>query len=95
MAVLKVHVINQRLDTRIAYVNNPEKTLCAGFHSVYGIKDTLTSGFNCSCDEAYSQMLETKELFRKKDKVQGFHFIQSLSRARQHRNRRIKLDANL
>ncbi len=77
MAVLKVHVINQRLDTRIAYVNNPEKTLCAGFHSVYGIKDTLTSGFNCSCDEAYSQMLETKELFRKKDKVQGFHFIQS------------------
>ena len=77
MAVLKVHVINQRLDTRIAYVNNPEKTLCAGFHSVYGIKDTLTSGFNCSCDEAYSQMLETKEHFRKKDKVQGFHFIQS------------------
>ena len=77
MAVVKVHVRRQRLDTLIAYVTNPEKTSCEGFHSVYGIKDTLTSGFNCSCDEAYLQMLETKEHFHKKDKVQGFHFIQS------------------
>lgn len=77
MAVVKVHVRRQRLDTLIAYVTNPEKTRCEGFHSVYGIKDTLTSGFKCSCDEAYSQMLETKEHFHKKDKVQGFHFIQS------------------
>lgn len=77
MAVLKIHVIRQRLDTRVAYVQNTQKTACSGFHSLYGIKDTLTSAFNCSCEVAYTQMLETKRHFKKTDKVQGFHFIQS------------------
>ncbi|WP_346704545.1 relaxase/mobilization nuclease domain-containing protein [uncultured Agathobaculum sp.] len=77
MAVLKIHVIRQRLDKRVAYVQNTEKTACSGFHSLHGIKDTLTSAFNCSCEVAYTQMLETKRHFKKTDKVQGFHFIQS------------------
>ena len=45
MAVLKVHVIRQQLSHRIDYVMNKEKTGCAGFHSFFGIPDTLTSGF--------------------------------------------------
>ena len=77
MAVLKIHVIRQRLDKRVAYVQNTQKTACSGFHSLHGIKDTLTSAFNCSCEVAYTQMLETKRHFKKTDKVQGFHFIQS------------------
>ncbi|MGO5030006.1 relaxase/mobilization nuclease domain-containing protein [Candidatus Agathobaculum pullicola] len=77
MAVLKIHVIRQRLDKRVAYVQNTQKTACSDFHSLHGIKDTLTSGFNCSCEVAYTQMLETKRHFKKTDKVQGFHFIQS------------------
>lgn len=77
MAVLKVHVIRQQLSHRIDYVMNKEKTGCADFHSFFGIPDTLTSGFTCACDQAYEQMMETKRLFNKTDKVQGFHFIQS------------------
>lgn len=77
MAILKVHVIRRALDTRIAYVLNEQKTACIGFHSIRGIRDTLTSGFNCACDEAYTQMLATKRYFEKTDKVQGYHFIQS------------------
>ena len=47
MAVLKIHVIRQRLDKRVAYVQNTQKTACSGFHSLHGIKDTLTSAVNC------------------------------------------------
>lgn len=56
---------------------NPEKTACKGFHSFFGIKDTLTSGFTCACDEAYQQMMETKQHEKKTDKVLGYHYIQS------------------
>ena len=77
MAVLKIHVVRARLDKRINYVMNPEKTACKGFHSFFGIKDTLTSGFTCACDEAYQQMMETKQHEKKTDKVLGYHYIQS------------------
>ena len=77
MAVLKIHVVRARLDKRINYVMNPKKTACKGFHSFFGIKDTLTSGFTCACDEAYQQMMETKQHEKKTDKVLGYHYIQS------------------
>ena len=77
MAVLQIHVVRARLDKRINYVMNPEKTACQGFHSFFGIKDTLTSGFTCACDEAYQQMMETKQHEKKTDKVLGYHYIQS------------------
>lgn len=77
MAILKINVIRHALDARIAYVLNKEKTACIGFHGMYGIRDTLTSGFHCACDKAYAQMLETKRQFKKTDKVQGYHLIQS------------------
>ena len=77
MAVLQIHVIREQLRHRIDYVMNPEKTACQGFHSFFGIKDTLTSGFTCACDEAYQQMMETKQHEKKTDKVLGYHYIQS------------------
>ena len=66
MAVLKIHVVRARLDKRINYVMNPEKTACKGFHSFFGIKDTLTSGFTCACDEAYQQMMESRVKSRRR-----------------------------
>lgn len=82
MAVLQIHVIRatggrNQLNDRIKYIMNPEKTTCKGFHSFFGIKDTLTSGFTCACDEAYQQMMETKQHEKKTDKVLGYHYIQS------------------
>ena len=82
MAVLQIHVIRatggrNQLNDRIKYIMNPEKTACKGFHSFFGIKDTLTSGFTCACDEAYQQMMETKQHEKKTDKVLGYHYIQS------------------
>lgn len=77
MAVLKIHVIREQLRHRIDYVMNPEKTACQGFHTFFGIKDTLTSGFNCACDLAFEQMMETKQYEKKTDKVLGYHYIQS------------------
>lgn len=82
MAVLQIHVIRatggrNQLNDRIKYIMNPEKTACQGFHSFFGIKDTLTSGFTCACDEAYQQMMETKQHEKKTDKVLGYHYIQS------------------
>ena len=77
MAVLQIHVIREQLRHRIDYVMNQEKTACKGFHSFFGIKDTLTSGFTCACDEAYQQMMETKQHEKKTDKVLGYHYIQS------------------
>ena len=82
MAVLQIHVIRatggrNQLNYRIKYLMNPEKTACQGFHSFFGIKDTLTSGFTCACDEAYQQMMETKQHEKKTDKVLGYHYIQS------------------
>lgn len=62
MAVLKIHVIRQRLDHRLSYVMNAEKTAHQGFHSFFGIKDTLTSGFNCACDEAYQIMHNLQQI---------------------------------
>lgn len=82
MAVSQIHVIwttggRNQLNDRIKYIMNPEKTACQGFRSFFGIKDTLTSGFTCACDEAYQQMMETKQHEKKTDKVLGYHYIQS------------------
>lgn len=95
MAVLKIHVVRARLDKRINYVMNPEKTACKGFHSFFGIKDTLTSGFTCACDEAYQQMMETKQHEKKTDKVLGYHYIQSFKPVKSRRRKHTKLGANL
>lgn len=79
MAILKINVIRRALNASIGYVQNPQKTESIGFQSTYGIRDTLTSGFHCSCDEAYAQMQATKQYFHKPDGILGYHFIQSFA----------------
>lgn len=95
MAVLKIHVVRARLDKRINYVMNPEKTACQGFHSFFGIKDTLTSGFTCACDEAYQQMMETKQHEKKRIKSSAIITFSRLNQAKLRRKKRTKLGANL
>ena len=61
MAVLKVYAIRSRLDDRIKYALNPQKTSCMGFPNLNGLPDTLTDAVNCFCDDAYEQMTRTKQ----------------------------------
>ena len=68
MAVLQIHVIREQLRHRIDYVMNPEKTACKGFHSFSELRIRLPSGFTCACDEAYQQMMETKQHEKKRIK---------------------------
>lgn len=95
MAVLKIHVVRARLDKRINYVMNPEKTACKGFHSFFGIKDTLTSGFTCACDEAYQQMMETKQHEKKRIKSSDTIIFSRSNRVKSRRRKHTKLGANL
>lgn len=77
MAVLKIHVIRHRLDDRLKYAINPEKTAQPDFPNLNGLPDTLTDAFNCYCDSAYEDMTETKKFIGKEGNVLGYHFIQS------------------
>lgn len=95
MAVLQIHVIREQLRHRIDYVMNQEKTECKGFHSFFGIKDTLTSGFTCACDEAYQQMMETKQHEKKRIKSSAIITFSRSSRVKLRRKKRTKLGANL
>ena len=72
---------------------NPEKTACKGFHSFFGIKDTLTSGFTCACDEAYQQMMETKQ--HEQIKFSAITTFSRSSRVKSRRRKHTKLGANL
>lgn len=95
MAVLQIHVVRARLDKRINYVMNPEKTACKGFHSFFGIKDTLTSGFTCACDEAYQQMMETKHMKIKQIKSSDTITFSRLNQAKLRRRKHTKSVVNL
>ena len=95
MAVLQIHVIREQLRHRIDYVMNQEKTACKGFHSFFGIKDTLTSGFTCACDEAYQQMMEPSSTKRKRIKSSAIITFSRSSRVKSRRRKHTKLGANL
>ena len=85
MAYTKVFAIRRRLDDRIDYVVNGEKTaLDAGITYATNPEKTeqhfFTSTINCgSCETAYAEMQETKSRFGKKSGVLGYHFIQSFA----------------
>ena len=82
MAYTKVFAIRRRLDDRIDYVANGEKTaLDAGITYATNPEKTeqhfFTSAINCgSCETAYAEMQETKQRFGKLGGVVGYHFIQ-------------------
>ena len=67
MAYDKIITIRTRLDNRIRYAVNAEKT--------YG----LVVGLNCLPEQAYSEMMQTKERWDKKNGVQGYHIIHSFA----------------
>ena len=85
MAYTKVFAIRRRLDDRIHYVTNEEKTtLDAGIAYAANPEKTeqyfFTSALNCeSCDTAYAEMQATKQRFGKLGGVVGYHFIQSFT----------------
>ena len=85
MAYTKVFAIRRRLDDRIHYVTNGEKTaLDAGITYAANPEKTeqyfFTSALNCeSCETAYAEMQATKQRFGKLGGVVGYHFIQSFA----------------
>lgn len=85
MAITKIIAIRDRLDKRINYAVNGEKTtLDAGITYATNPEKTeqhfFTSALNCeSCETAYAEMQATKQRFGKLGGVIGYHFIQSFA----------------
>lgn len=83
MAVTKIFAIRTRLDDRVKYVTNSEKTaLDAGITYAANPEKTeqnfFTTALNCgSVDAAFAEMQDTKCRFGKPGGVLGYHFIQS------------------
>ena len=85
MAIVKIIAIRDRLDKRVNYAINGEKTsLDAGITYAANPEKTeqhfFASAINCeSCETAYAEMQETKRRFGKSGGVVGYHFIQSFA----------------
>ena len=85
MAITKIIAIRDRLDKRVAYVANAEKTAlnCSVRYAVNPEKTEqsfFTAVLNCSSlEHAFSEMAETKKRWRKTGGVLGYHFIQSFA----------------
>ena len=85
MAITKIIAIRDRLDKRVNYAVNGEKTtLDAGITYAANPEKTeqyfFTSALNCeSCETAYAEMQATKQRFGKLGGVVGYHFIQSFA----------------
>ena len=85
MAVTKIFAIRKRLDDRIRYIANGEKTtLDDGIAYATNPEKTeqlfFTSTINCeSCETAFAEMQATKRRFGKLGGVVGYHFIQSFA----------------
>ena len=83
MAITKVYAIRSRLDVRVNYVADDEKTNLNNLID-YTVDTNKTeqrlfkSCINCdSVDNAYREMNATKKRWQKEDGVLGYHFIQS------------------
>lgn len=85
MAITKIIAIRDRLDKRVNYAVNGEKTtLDAGITYATNPEKTekhfFMSVLNCeSCETAYAEMQVTKRRFGKLGGVVGYHFIQSFA----------------
>lgn len=83
VAYTKVFAIRARLDKRVRYITDGEKTsLASSITYISNPEKTeqffFTSVLNCSSvDTALSEMMETKQQFGKMGGVLGYHFIQS------------------
>lgn len=85
VAYTKVFAIRARLDKRVRYITDGEKTsLASSITYISNPEKTeqffFTSVLNCSSvDTALSEMMETKQQFGKMGGVLGYHFIQSFA----------------
>ena len=85
MAVTKIIAIRDRLDKRVNYVVNSEKTsLDAGVAYITNPEKTeqtfFTKTINChTIETAYAEMMDTKRYWNKMGGVLGFHIIQSFA----------------
>lgn len=85
MAITKIIAIRDRLDKRVNYAANGEKTaLDTGITYAANPEKTeqlfFTSAINCdSCETAFAEMQATKRRFGKLGGVVGYHFIQSFA----------------
>lgn len=85
MAVTKIIAIRDRLDKRVNYVVNSEKTsLDAGVAYITNPEKTeqtfFTKTINChTIGTAYAEMMDTKRYWNKMGGVLGFHIIQSFA----------------
>ena len=85
MAVTKILAVRNRLDKRVAYVTNEQKThLDASMTYITNPEKTeqsfFVSAINCnSAQTAFEEMMDTKRCFDKLDGVQAYHIIQSFA----------------
>lgn len=83
MAVTKIIAIRDRLDKRVDYVANAEKTSldCSVLYAMNPEKTEqsfFVTAVNCGdVSTAYREMMETKRSWHKEGGVLGYHFIQS------------------
>ena len=84
-SVLPVH----RLDRSIEYVKDRAKTTKSAGSLEEAIDYALNrekteqtifeDAIGCTCENAYVDMVKTKERFHKKEGVQGYHLVQSFA----------------
>ena len=67
----KIIAIHSRLDNRISYALNGEKTSCG--------ERVLQTAINCCADSAYNDMQATKKRWGKTGGILGYHLIHSYS----------------
>ncbi|MCD6322084.1 MAG: relaxase/mobilization nuclease domain-containing protein, partial [Clostridiales bacterium] len=84
MAITKIIVIRNRLDKRVNYALNEDKTAlddvleyATDKNRIEGEQHLYESAVNCEKENALLSMMQTKKHFEKTDKVQGYHIIQS------------------
>lgn len=88
MAITKIIAIRDRLDKRVNYAVNGEKTtLDTGITYAANPEKTeqhfFTSAINCeSCETAFAEMQATKQRFGKLGGVVGYHSSSPLPQAR-------------
>ena len=89
MATTGIWKVEKRLDHVIDYVINPEKTTKEeSYQELHKFseyeslnynseEECYVSGINCLPDTAYREMMKTKEYWKKKDGILGYHAFQS------------------
>ena len=90
MATTGIWKIEKRLDHVIDYVMNPQKTFkeSSDYQELHKLseydnlsynteEECYVSGINCLPETAYEEMMETKDIWKKKDGILGYHAFQS------------------